>query len=387
VKGECEMQHPPYLQEEHDALRKMLRRFVKNEIEPHVETWEENGAFPRGLLQDMKELGLLGMSCPEELEGLGSDEYSVVLLAEELGRCGSGGLAMALMYHAELALAPLAQLGTPEQVERFFKPAMAGESIVAYGLYDILSNTSGQAPLRAVADGNEWVVDGTLSFVPNGAAADTIVFAAKTGDGEEEKSWTLFVTELARPGIGVGGRRLLAGMRTMETADVAFDQVRLSAGNVLGPVNGAFSSMKRLWQKECLIRSAVCLGLAQCAYEQAKNYAKERQVFQRPLSQFQVPAHLLAEMAVEVEAVRHLVYGAAYRFEQGEEKGKDALLARLAAAQAAHWVADRALQLYGGYGYMMEYPIQRIWRDTKWFRMSGGTDEQLKALFVEQMAC
>lgn len=382
-----QMQHPPYVLEEYEALRKMLRRFVKNEIEPHVEAWEENGAFPRDLLDKLKQLGLLGMSFPEELDGQGGDDFSVIIMAEELGRAGAGGFVLALMCHAELATSVLGFLGTAEQVERYFKPALAGEKLVAYGLSDFPPQANRSPALRAVMDGNGWIVSGTKRLVPLASQAELIVFAARSDDGAKEEKWTLFVAELDRPGIAVEERRQLVGLQSMDVADVAFDRVRLTQENVLGSVGGAFSFMERLWYRECLIRSAICLGMAQCAYDLARTYAKERHVFQRPLSRFQVPAHLLAEMAVEIEAVRQLVYGAAYRFVQGEENGKDAVLARVSSAQTAHWVADRALQLFGGYGYMMEYPIQRVWRDTRWFRMSGGTDEQLKVWMAERMGC
>lgn len=382
------MQHPPYFQEEHDALRKMLRRFVKNEIEPHLEEWEENGAFPREMLQKMRQLGLLGLSYPEQMGGQGSDDFSVILLAEELGRCGAGGFVMGIMCQTELATAPIAQLGTPEQVERFFKPALGGEKLAAYGMHDGQPDMAAlSSPLRAVAKGDEWVICGKKSFVPNGSQADFITFAARTADASGNEGWTLFLAELDRPGITVCEKRELVGMRTMDAADIVFDQVRLPQENVLGPVGGGLAPMTRLWQRECLIRSAICLGMAQYAYDLAREYAQERKAFQRPLGQFQVLAHMLAEMAVEIEAVRQLVYGATYRFAQGEETGKEATMAKLASAQVAHWAADRALQLFGGYGYMMEYPIQRVWRDTRWFRMSGGTDEQLKDLIAEQMGC
>lgn len=374
------MRHPPYMQEEHEALRNMLRRFVKNDIEPAVEAWEEAGMFPRQLLRTMGQLGLVGLSIPEDVGGQGSDDFSVIVLAEELARSGAAGFVMGLMVQTELATAPIVQLGTPEQIDRYVKPALAGEKWAAYSV-----DVPGAAlPLQAVLDGDDWVISGKKALVPNGSLADFIVFSARTTDSSGREGWTLFVTELDRPGIHVSGRRTWAGMRTMDAADVEFHQLRLTPENVLGAAGGGTETVERVWLRESLIRAAICLGLAEYAYERAREYVQERKAFQRPLAQFQALSHRLAEMAVEMEAAKQIVYTATYRFVQGQP-GSMVAMARLSSAQTAHWVADRALQLFGGYGYMMEYPIQRVWRDTRWFRMSGGTDEQWKALIGEQL--
>ncbi|OJF18269.1 MAG: hypothetical protein A6D91_06690 [Bacillaceae bacterium G1] len=370
------MPHPPFMQEEHEALRNMLRRWVKNEIEPHVEAWEEAGLFPRQLLTQMAQLGLSGMSYPAAAGGQDSDDYAVILLAEELGRSGAGGFVMGLLYHTELAVAPLVEWGTPEQVERYAKPALAGTKLAAYAILD--GHPGASAPLQAVKVGDEWVISGKKPFVPNASQADFIVFAAPTADAAGNHGWTLFVAETDRPEICISQRRTLTGMRTLDVADVEFRQLRLSQDHVLGKEGEGVATMVHLWQRECLLRSAVCVGLAEYAFERAREYARERTAFQRPLAQFQTLSHLMAEMAVEIEAVKQLVYTAAYRYVQGLDCGKEAVMAKLSSARMAHWVADRALQLFGGYGYMMEYPIQRVWRDTRWFRMSGGSDERLK---------
>ncbi|OUM86853.1 MAG: acyl-CoA dehydrogenase [Bacillus thermozeamaize] len=380
------MRYPPYFQEEHEALRKVIRRFVANEVTPYIEEWEEKGEFPREIVKRMGELGFLGLRYPEEVGGQGGDYFSVIVLAEEMARCGAGGFPMAIAVQTDMATPPILEFGTPDQIERFLKPAIRGEKLAAIGITEPNhgSDVAG-IQTRAVRDGDDWVINGSKTFITNGPRADFITMVVRTSDKPGYEGLSLFLVELDRPGVSVSRKLDKVGMRSSDTAEIVFDNVRVPQENLLGEEGKGFYQIMWQLQGERLIGAAGSVGMAQYAYELARDYAKERKAFQRPLSQFQVIAHLLAEMATEIEAARHLTYAAAYRFARGEVPTKEISMAKLVAAQVAHWVADRALQIFGGYGYMMEYPIQRIWRDTRLYRIGGGTDEIMKEIIAKQM--
>ncbi|OJF16999.1 MAG: acyl-CoA dehydrogenase, partial [Bacillaceae bacterium G1] len=371
---------------EHDELRKMIRRFVANEIAPHIEEWEEKGEFPREIFRRMGELGLLGLRYPVEVGGQGGDYFSVIVLAEELARCGAGGFPMAVAVQTEMATPGIWKFGTKDQIERFLKPAIRGEKIAAIGITEPNhgSDVAG-IETRAVRDGDEWVINGRKMFITNGPRADFINLVVRTSDEPGHKGISLFLVELDRPGVSVGRRLNKVGMLSSDTAELIFENVRVPHANLLGEEGKGFYQLMWQLQSERMMGAAGAIGLAQYAYELALDYAKKRRAFNKTINQFQVISHLLAEMATEIEVARQLTYATAYRFARGEVPVKEIAMAKLVAAQVSHWVADRALQIFGGYGYMMEYPIQRIWRDTRLNRIGAGTDEIMKEIIVKQL--
>mgnify|MGYP001278169471 CR=1 FL=1 len=380
------MPYPPYFSEEHDELRKMIRRFVANEITPYIDEWEEKGEFPREIFRRMGELGLLGLRYPVEVGGQGGDYFSVIVLAEELARCGAGGFPMAVAVQTDMATPGILQYGTQDQIERFLKPAIRGEKIAAIGITEPNhgSNAAG-IETRAVRDGDEWVINGRKMFITNGPRADFINLVVRTSDEPGYKGISLFLVELDRPGVSVSRKLNKVGMLSSDTAELIFDNVRVPHANLLGEEGKGFYQLMWQLQSERMIGAAGAIGLAQYAYELARDYAKQRRAFNRTINQFQVISHLLAEMATEIEAAKQLTYATAYRFSRGEVPVKEITMAKLVSAQVAHWVADRALQIFGGYGYMMEYPIERIWRDTRLNRIGAGTDEIMKEIIAKQL--
>lgn len=380
------MPYPPYFSEEHDELRKMIRRFVANEITPYIDEWEEKGEFPREIFRRMGELGLLGLRYPVEVGGQGGDYFSVIVLAEELARCGAGGFPMAVAVQTDMATPGILQYGTQDQIERFLKPAIRGEKIAAIGITEPNhgSNAAG-IETRAVRDGDEWVINGRKMFITNGPRADFINLVVRTSDEPGYKGISLFLVELDRPGVSVSRKLNKVGMLSSDTAELIFDNVRVPHANLLGEEGKGFYQLMWQLQSERMIGAAGAIGLAQYAYELARDYAKQRRAFNRTINQFQVISHLLAEMATEIEAAKQLTYATAYRFFRGEVPVKEITMAKLVSAQVAHWVADRALQIFGGYGYMMEYPIERIWRDTRLNRIGAGTDEIMKEIIAKQL--
>lgn len=380
------MTYEPYFTEEHDELRKMIRKFVQKEITPYVDEWEEKGEFPRSLFTRMGELGLLGLNYPKEVGGQGGDYFASIVLAEELNKCGCGGVPLSIGVQTDMATPPIYKFGTKDQHERFLKPAIRGEKIAAIGITEPNhgSNVMG-VQTKAKRDGDEWVINGSKTFITNGTRADFVTIVARTSDAPGPKGISLFIVETDRPGFSVGKKLEKVGMRSSDTAELIFDNVRIPHENLLGEEGKGFYQIMWQLQGERLIGAAGAVGSAERIYDLALNYAQSREAFNRPISNFQVISHLLAEMKTQIEVCRELVYATAYRFSKGDIPIKEIAIAKLAAARMNHWVTDRALQIFGGNGYMAEYPIERAWRDSRLARIGGGTDEIMKEIIAKQI--
>jgi acyl-CoA dehydrogenase/citronellyl-CoA dehydrogenase len=380
------MPTPPYFTEEHDELRRTVRRFVQKEVTPYVDEWEEKGEYPRELLKRMGDLGFLGLRYPVEVGGQGGDYFSSIILFEELARCGAGGFPLSIAVQTDMATPPILEFGTREQIKQFFIPAIRGEKLACLGITEPNHGSDvASIETRAVRDGDEWVIRGSKTFITNGPRADFITLVARTSNAPGYKGISLFLVELDRPGVSVSRKLDKVGHRSSDTAEIIFDDVRVPADHLLGKEGKGFYHIMWELQGERMIGAALAVGLAQYVYELAVQYARERKQFNRPIGQFQVISHLLAEMATEIEACRQMTYANAYRFAKGEISSKEIAMTKLAISQMAHWVADRALQIFGGYGYMEEYPIARIWRDTRLYRIGGGTDEIMKEIIADRM--
>lgn len=371
--------------ETHHTLRAEIRRYVERELAPHAEEWEEAGGFPDEIFREMGRLGYLGLRYPEEYGGSGLDYYSAILLAEELSRAGSGGVGMAVAVHTEMATPPVLRFGTEEQKQRFLVPAIRGEQIAALAITEpgAGSDVSG-IRTRAVQDGADWVISGSKTYITNGVRADWYVVVARTG----EDPWgglTLFIVEKGMEGFSVGRKLRKLGMHSSDTAELFFDSVRVPDTNRLGDVGQGFYHIMWELQGERLIGAASAVAGAERALEMALAYAGQREAFGRKIGKFQVIRHKLAQMATEIEAARALVYTCAYRWEQGEYPVKEISMAKLFAGEVACRVADEALQIHGGAGYMMEYPVQRAWRDARLLRIAAGTDEIMREIISRQM--
>lgn len=380
------MVYEPYFTEEHEELRKTIRKFVNKEVAPFVEEWEEAGIFPLELLKRMGDLGFLGLRYSEEVGGQGGDYFTSIVFAEELARCGCGGVPMAIAVQTDMATPPIAEFGNADQKERFLTPAIKGDKLAAIGISEPNHGSDvASVETRARRDGDEWIINGSKTFITNGTRADFVTLVTRTSDEPGYKGISLFIVEINSLGVSVSRKLEKVGMRSSDTAELIFDNVRVPHANLLGEEGKGFSYIMWELQGERMIAAAGSIGMAEQAYELAYDYAKSRKQFNQPIASFQVIAHLLAEMKTEIEVCRELTYATAYRFSKGEVPSKEISMTKLAAAQMAHWVADRALQIFGGNGYMMEYPIQRIWRDTRLYRIGGGADEVMKEIIAKQM--
>jgi alkylation response protein AidB-like acyl-CoA dehydrogenase len=361
--------------EEHDRLRESIHAFVVKELQPHAEEWEHT-TFPDSVFHRMGELGLLGLSYPETYGGQGGDYFCNLVLAEEMTYSDSGGLAMGVAVHTDMATPPVHLFGTEEQKQRYLVPAIAGGKISCLGITepDAGSDVSG-IRTRAVRDGGEWVINGSKTYITNGHRADFIVLVAKTDPAAGHDGISLFLVDMDLPGVVREKKLEKLGMHASDTALLAFQDVRVPADALLGQEGKGFYHIMWELQGERLIGAAGCVAGAQKAFDKTLAYATERQAFGRPIGRFQVTRHKFAEMATKIEAARQLVYATAWRFANGEYPVREISMAKLNAARIACEVTDECLQIHGGAGYMREYGIERAWRDMRLNRIGAGTDE------------
>jgi alkylation response protein AidB-like acyl-CoA dehydrogenase len=359
----------------HEQLRESIRSFAVKELAPHAEEWEET-TFPDWVFRRMGELGFLGLSYPEEYGGQGGDYFCNLVLAEEIVHSQSGGLAMGIAVHTDMATPPIHLFGTEEQKQRYLVPSIKGERISCLGITepDAGSDVAG-IKTRAVRDGDEWVINGSKTYITNGHRADYIVLVTKTDPDAGYDGFTLFLVDMDLPGVIRERKLKKLGMHASDTALLAFDDVRVPADAALGQVGKGFYHIMWELQGERLIGAAGCVAGAQRAFDKTLAYALERKAFGRQIGKFQVIRHKFAEMATKIEGARQLVYTTAWRFANGEYPVREISMAKLHAARVAVEVADECIQIHGGAGYMKEYGIERVWRDMRLNRIGAGTDE------------
>jgi alkylation response protein AidB-like acyl-CoA dehydrogenase len=364
---------------EHEELRKSIRAFVEGELAPHAEEWEAAKDFPDWVFKRMGDLGLLGLSYPEEYGGGGGDYLCNIVLGEEMTRCNSGGVAMAVAVQTDMAVPPLYKFGTEEQKQRYLVPAIKGEKIFCLGISEpnAGSDVEGiETTATKVDDG--WVINGRKIFITNGRRADVMTLVAKTDRDAAHKGISLFVVDTDTEGFEVARTLDKVGMHTSDTAEITFTDMFVPDDALLGKEGEGFYNISWELQGERLIGAAGAVAGAQRAFEAALAYAGQRETFGKPIGKHQAIRHALADMATEVEATRRLVYDAAWKVNAGEYPVREISMAKLMSGEVAWKVVDKALQVFGGYGYTMEFPIQRAWRDTRLIRIGGGTDEVMR---------
>jgi alkylation response protein AidB-like acyl-CoA dehydrogenase len=360
---------------DHQQLRESIHRFVVKELQPHAEEWEQT-TFPNWVFERMGELGFLGLDKPEEYGGQGGDYYTSLVLAEEMAHAHCGGLAMGVAVQTDMAMPPILAFGSEEQKREWVVPAIAGRAILCLGITepDAGSDVAG-IKTRAVRDGDEYVINGSKTFITNGHRAHAIVLVTKTDPDAAYDGFTLFLVPMDTPGVIREKRLKKLGMHASDTALLAFQDVRVPASAVLGQVGKGFYHIMWELQGERLIGAAGAVAGAQHVFDRTLQYAKERTAFGRPIGRFQAIRHKFAEMATKIETARQMVYTTAWRFQNGEYPVREITMAKLYAARIAVEVADDCIQIHGGNGYMQEYGIERSWRDLRLNRIGAGSDE------------
>ena len=366
-----------YFSEELNMLRDQIRRFIETDIVPNGDTWEELGKVPRDVFAKMGALGILGMRYPEKYGGADLDIMASVVLAEELGRCTFGGFSADVLVHTDMASPHLANVGTPEQLERWMPAITSGKKICAVAVTEAGagSDVAGMRT-RAVRDGNGWVINGTKMYITNGVHADLIFVAAKTDlEAKGSRGVTIFVVEKDAPGFSVGKKLNKTGWLCSDTAELVFEDVRVTGDDILGEVNKGFYAIMKNFQNERTVMGAMAMGEAQKAIELTLEYVKNRPAFGGVLWDKQVIRQKLAERSAQVEAGRQLTYHAAWMDAQGVDCVKEVSMVKAYCGDLVNKVMYDCVQFHGGMGYMRETPVERMSRDARIQSIGGGATE------------
>lgn len=363
------------LTEEERMIRKMVRDFSENEVKPQAESMDRSGLLPGELIDKIRELGLFGIPYPVEYGGGGASYLSYIITVEELSRCCASTGVM-VETHTSLGTEPFFDYGTPEQKEKYLTRLASGEWIGSFALTEPNAG-SDAAGLQTVAvlEGDRWVINGSKIFISNAGLASTTIVLAKTDRSAGTRGISAFIVERDTPGYIVGPPEDKLGIRASKTCALTFDNLRIPKENILGkPGQGYKIAMQALDGGRIAI-AAQALGIAQSAFEEALQYSRERCQFGQPIGKFQGVQWHLADMATEIRAARLLTYSAARLKEQGLPFTKEAAMAKLYASECSMRCALKAVQIHGGYGFMMEYPVQRHMRDAKITEIYEGTSE------------
>ncbi len=372
------------LSEEHEMIRKMVRDFAEKEVAPTAAERDEEERFDMELFHKMAELGLTGIPWPEEYGGIGSDYLAYVIAVEELSRvCASTGVT--LSAHTSLAGWPVYKFGSEEQKQKYLRPMAEGTKIGAYGLTEPASGSdAGAMKTTAKLDGEDYVLNGSKIFITNGGIADIYVVFAVTDASGKRPETSAFIVEKDFPGFSVGKKEKKLGIRSSPTTEIMFDNCRVPKENLLGEVGDGFKIAMQTLDGGRNGIAAQAVGIAQGAVDAAVDYAKEREQFGKPIAANQGIGFKLADMATATEASRLLTYQAAWLESNNLPYGKASAMAKLMAGDTAMQVTTDAVQVFGGYGYTKDYPVERYMRDAKITQIYEGTQE-IQRLVISRM--
>ncbi|EJS75650.1 acyl-CoA dehydrogenase [Bacillus cereus] len=372
------------LSEEHEMIRKMVRDFAKNEVAPTAAERDEEERFDRALFDHMAELGLTGIPWPEEYGGIGSDYLAYVIAIEELSRvCASTGVT--LSAHTSLAGWPIFKFGTEEQKQKFLRPMAEGKKIGAYGLTEPSSGSdAGGMKTIAKRDGDHYILNGSKIFITNGGIADIYVVFALTDPESKQRGTSAFIVESDTPGFSVGKKESKLGIRSSPTTEIMFEDCRIPVENLLGEEGQGFKIAMQTLDGGRNGIAAQAVGIAQGALDASVEYARERHQFGKPIAAQQGIGFKLADMATDVEAARLLTYQAAWLESEGLPYGKESAMSKVFAGDTAMKVTTEAVQVFGGYGYTKDYPVERYMRDAKITQIYEGTQE-IQRLVISRM--
>jgi alkylation response protein AidB-like acyl-CoA dehydrogenase len=362
------------LSEEQESFRQAVRGFAEKELAPRVEELEAAERFPLELFRQLGRLGYLGVGYPEEYGGSGGDMLMRCFLIEEIGRVNCG-FAAALLGHVGLGCIPILKFGTEEQKRRYLVPAIKGEILGCFGLSEPDSG-SDAASIRTTAErrGDVYVINGSKMFITNGTIADYCLVVAYTDRTKRGSGISVFIVDTKTPGFTVSRKLRKTGHHTSETAALAFDDMTVPAAALLGGIEGGFKQVTATLEGGRITHAARSVGVSQAALEAALRYAQEREQFGQKIGKFQAIKFKLARMAMEVETARTMMWRAAWLFDQGPCM-REAAMVKLYASEVAQRVTWEAVQIFGGYGYITEFPVERYWRDARLMTITEGTTE------------
>ena len=370
---------------EHEQFRETVRRFVKDEVAPNVEKWENEKLFPaHELFPKMGELGMLGPSYPEEYGGVGGDYAFHLILADEMGGCGCMGVPMATLVQTDIGVSGLAQYGSHELKERFLAPAVAGKMVAALGVSepDIGSDVAALST-RAVKDGDDYLISGSKMWITNGVQADFVVTLCRTSDEPGYRGMSLIVVPTANQGFSVGKKLEKMGNHSSDTGLLNYDNVRVPQSYCVGHEGRGFYYQMEQFQKERLLGSMLGVSLGDDAVKRTIEYCRDRKVFgQRLLDKQWVYFHL-AELRTELTILREFIYGCTAKLIAGQDITRDISMAKLKAGRLVRQVTDTCVQFHGGMGYAEEYPLARYYRDARLLSIGAGADEVMLEIIAK----
>lgn len=374
-----------YFTEEHEAFRESFRDFLHKEVVPHIEKWEQTGNIERFIWSKFGEMGYFGISYPETYGGLDLDIFYMVIFLEELQKINSGGFAAAMWAHVYLAMTHLNKEGDDRIKREYLTPSINGEKIGCLCITEPFGG-SDVAGMRstAVKEGDTYIINGSKTFITNGVYSDYLIVAAKTNPDEKHKGMSIFVIDRDTPGISATKLDKL-GWRASDTGEIAFDNVVVPAENLMGEEGKGFPYIMQHFALERLLMGINAHARAEYAIEYALQYMSEREAFGKSIDQFQALRHKIAEMASEVEVCKEFNYSVAKRLGEGGYVVKEASMSKLVSTKIADQVIYDALQMLGGYGYMEEYPLARLSRDSRLGPIGGGTSEILKEIIAKMI--
>ncbi len=371
----------PFFTEQHDMFRAMVRQFVEAELAPHAEAWEEAELFPREVFTRAGEAGLLGINYKEEYGGTNLDYWYTVIRTEEYVRSRCAGVNMALLVQSDMATPIIHDMGSEELKQEFLVPAIKGEKIAALGVSEPGAG-SDVASLRTTArkDGDDFVINGSKTFITNGTRADFVTLLVKTDPDRSHQGVSVVVLPTDVKGYSVGRKLKKLGNKASDTAELHFDNVRVPQRYLVGEEGQGFYYLMHNFQGERLVAAIGAVAGAQQLIEDAIKYGEQRQAFGKPILKLGGWRHEFAQLLTEVEAARRLAYFAADLFGRKIPCAREVSMAKLYCAELAQKVADRCLQFHGGWGYMDEYPVSRAWRDARLVTLGGGTSEVMREI-------
>jgi citronellyl-CoA dehydrogenase len=374
----------PYFTEEHHMFRETVKKFCQAEIAPYTEEWDEAGIFPKELFKKAAALGLFGIRLDPEYGGSGLDWWATAAYLEGFSYSNNGGVSMAMFVQSDITLPVLDELGTDEQKAEFLRPAIAGDLIAALGISEPGGGSDVAAiKTRASVEGDELVVTGQKLWITNGARADFIILAVRTGDeGHKGVSMVLFPTDVK--GFAVGKKIKKVGNLSSDTAELFFDHCRIPKRYILGEMNRGFYYTMHNFQGERLASAISNVAMMERAIEYAVAYGKERTAFGKPIGEFQVWRHRFAEHLTSIEAAKWLTYRALDLINRGERAIREITMAKLFTSDLSQRVTYDCMQIFGGFGYTTDYPISRFWRDARLNTIGAGASEIMKEILAKE---
>ena len=374
-----------YFTEEHEFFRKSFQDFLKKEVVPHIDTWEQTGTIGRFIWEKFGEMGYFGLATPEAYGGMDLDIFYTIIFIEELQKINSGGFAAAIWAHEYLAMTHLNKEANEAQKQKYLVPSVTGEKIGCLCITEPFGGSDvGGMRTTAVKKGDTYVINGSKTFITNGVYSDYLIVAAKTSPELGNKGISIFVIDRDLPGISATKLDKL-GWRASDTAEIAFDNVVIPAENLMGEENLGFPYIMQHFALERLIMGVNAHARSEWALEYTVGYMKERTAFGKPISKFQALRHKVADLASEVEMAKTFNYVTAKRLDDGEYVVKEATMSKLLSTKIADQVAYDCVQLLGGYGYMEEYPLARNLRDSRLGPIGGGTSEILREIISKMV--